>query len=160
MKLSKTAAIAALALLVLSASALTGCEQVQNAANEAKNTVTSIVDKVNTFEGDKEASTLESTLRDFYSGVIAGTVNETTYGQKVTATLPASTASASERNEAAKNLTVLSALESQGMTSRFTETGISEYVFLNGSIRYKSSLNSEEGTGTELTYQTALGTLF
>ena len=160
MKISRPAAILTAILLTISTAAFSGCDQVQNAANEAKKTVTSIVDKVNSFEGDKEASTLNDCLKDFYNGVLSGNINETTYGQKVTAALPPANATAGERKTAAAGLTVLSALESQEMTARFTETGISEYVFYDGSVHYKSSLNSEEGTGTALTYDTKLSTLF
>ena len=97
-----------LGTVILQAGASAGCDQIKSAADTAKNTVTSMVDKVNTFEKDQEANALNSAVKEFYNGVVSGSINATTRGDRITASLPDQDAAQEERTNAAKNLTILS----------------------------------------------------
>ncbi len=156
MKHSRTLAIILTAVLALSASAMTGCDKVKEAAGTVKNAVTSMADQVNNFDSNIDASKLDEVLKNFYSGIKSGNINETTRGQYVTAPLPAQSATAGEREAAAASATVFSALEDQGMTNHFTEEYIKEFVSQNGTIKSKNSAASEPGATIPLSYNTTL----
>lgn len=161
MKKTRITAIAVLAAITCSLFVSTGCKKVQELANEAENAVSNLGDKVKNFEDnitggtEAEASQLDSVLKDFYSGIKSGIINETNAGYLVTATLPSNTATQSKRNEAVKTLTVYSAIEWQGMTARFNEETLSKFVFSGGSVRSAGS-----SSGKPITLQTTLGELF
>ena len=138
-----------------------GCNKVQELADKAEGAVSKIGNEIVNFEDNitgglsKEAKTLDSTLNNFYSGVISGEISETNAGYLVTAPLPDSKATSSERAEAAKALTVLSAIEWQGMTSRFSSDVLSKLVFSDGKVQPAGSVS-----GKSISYETTLGELF
>ncbi len=148
-----------LGAVILQAGAAAGCDQIKSAADTAKNTVTSMVDKVNTFEKDQEANALSSAVKEFYNGVVSGSINATTRGDRITASLPDQDAAQEERTNAAENLTILSVLEDQGMKDRYPESTISEFVCVNGEIKYKDSVTDKEFTAVPLSYETPLSTI-
>ena len=156
MKHNKLFALVMTAVLTVSAAAMSGCDKVKEAAGTVKNAVTSMADQVNNFDSNVDASKLDEVLKNFYSGIKSGTINETTRGQYVTATLPAANAISAERDSAAANVTVFSALEEQGMTNHFTEDYIQEFVSLNGDIKAKNAVTSETGATIQLTYNSTL----
>ena len=106
------------------------------------------------YDGEK----LEVVLKNFYAGVIAGTINEDTAGYLVTEPLPEKNYSAAQRKNAANNLTVRSAIEQQGMQSLYTDEYLSNFMYGNSKIVYKGSANSSEFNGP-ITLDTKIGDL-
>ena len=132
--MKKRSTILAAVLALSCAAAFSGCsgslqdveKNVSNTINNVtsnlqNNVVTSTWGEINNAEVRSDANKLNDCLRSFYAGVVSGTVNEDTSGYLVTAALPAGNASVSVKKEAANQLTVLSAVEWQGMQSLFTE---------------------------------------
>lgn len=156
MKRTKLFALLMTAVLAVSAVSMTGCDKVKEAAGSVKNAVTSMADQVNNFDSNVDASKLDEVLKNFYAGIKSGTINETTRGQYVTAPLPAANATSAERNSAAAQATVFSALEDQGMTSHFTEEYIQDFVSMNGEIKAKNAAASEPGAAIQLTYNSKI----
>ncbi len=156
MKHTRIFAVIMTAVLAVSAAAMTGCDKVKEAAGSVKNAVTSMADQVNNFDSNVDASKLDDVLKNFYSGIKTGSINETTRGQYVTAALPAANATSAERDSAAAQATVFSALEDQGMTSHFTEEYIQGFVSVDGNIKAKNAATSEAGAALQLTYNTTL----
>lgn len=157
-------------LLITCAASLCGCSgsisDVENAVSNTisnvtskleNNVVTSTWNEVNKVETKADAATLNKAIKDFYAGVVSGTVNEDSAGYLVTAALPASNASVSEKKNAAKELTVFSAVEWQGMQNRFTDEYLSNFMYGNGNVVLKSDGNSSEFK--PITLDTKLGDL-
>ena len=126
---------AALAALTLTA-ALPGCDTVKETARQVQDGVNSTVDRVNTFELERDADTLNNAVKTFYAKVVSGELNATTAANRISAPLPPQNASAAERKARAGELTVYSVLEEQGMTNRFTEDYLRNFVCCENSIRY------------------------
>lgn len=135
MKIRKTIVCIMLAAAAAASLSLTGCGGIE----KAKEGVVSVVEKANTLEMESDASKLDGVLKQFYSGVVTGTINSTTSGGRVSAHLPPQNASAAEKKAAANALTVYSALEEQGMTARYTDDYLMNFVSCDGAIRYKGS---------------------
>ena len=147
-----------LVLALIGSVTAAGCDKLKEAANTAKNTVTSMVDKVNTFEKDEDANALDNAVSNFVKGISDGTINKTTKGYLVTADLPSEDASAEERRSALSRLTLVSVLEEQGIQSRYPEDAISDFVYCGGKIQYKDSADTREFTPVTLSYDTTLDT--
>ncbi len=156
MKIQKVITCLLLTGAMAAAGLFAGCGQIKDAANSAKSTVTSLADKVNNFEMDQDADTLNNAVKNFYNGVLDGTINSVTKGTYVTASLPSPDADTAARSQAVKTLTILSVLEEQGMTARYPENKMSNFVSCNGTIRYKGSVTAEDGTPVPLTYETTV----
>ena len=88
------------AALLTAVPVLTGCDQVKDAAHNAKNAVTSLADKFTNFELEQEADALNNIVKNFQNGILNGTINSTTKGNSVTAVLPKPDATAAERTAA------------------------------------------------------------
>ena len=156
---------------VLSITALSSCAAINNAEKTINNAVsninstiennpvTSLYSQINEKETQYDGNKLQNVLKNFYAGVISGTINEDTAGYLVTATLPKQNASASERKTAANELTVLSAIEQQGMQALYTDEYLSNFMYGNSKIVYKSSAGSNEFKGP-ITLDTKLGDIF
>ncbi len=121
------------------------------------NVVTSAWSQVNDAQLRADASKLDAVLRDFYSGVVAGTINEDSAGYLVTATLPAPTDSIAARKSCANSLTVLSAVEQQGMQNLFTEEYLTNFLYGGGKVVAKGEGNAAEFR--PITLSTPLGDL-
>ncbi len=147
------------AALLTAVPVLTGCDQVKDAAHNAKNAVTSLADKFTNFELEQEADALNNIVKNFQNGILNGTINSTTKGNSVTAVLPKPDATAAERTAALQTLTLFSALEEQGVTSRYPEEKMSDFVSSNGTIKYKGNLDPKEEVGLPLTYMTTIAAI-
>lgn len=155
-------------LTLLSISAFSGCDTVKNAEKTVNNAVsninstiennpvTSLYNQINEKETQYDGEKLEVVLKNFYAGVIAGTINEDTAGYLVTEPLPEKNYSAAQRKNAANNLTVRSAIEQQGMQSLYTDEYLSNFMYGNSKIVYKGSANSSEFNGS-ITLDTKIG---
>lgn len=170
MKKRITAIITA-ALILSCMGSLTGCsgsisdleKQVSNTIGNVtssleNNVVTSTWNEVNKTETKMDASKLNSTLKNFYTGIVSGTINEDTSGYLVTATLPAGNASNATRKQAANELTVFSAVEWQGMQSLYTEEYISNFLYGGGEVVPKTEQTA--GEYKPFTLDTKLGTIY
>ncbi len=159
------------AMLILSVGLMTGCDKVEQFANNAEKTVTDleskalgledkvegkvsgISDKLDNSALPKDASTLNDALKSFYAGVVAGMINENETGYLITETLPAKNASASVRKSAANALTLYSVLEWQGMTARYPEDVLAKLTVSGGNV----VVRSENAGGITLHQTTTLG---
>lgn len=161
MKIKRLLAVSLLAAVTCSVFISTGCSKVQELADKAEGAVSEIGNNIVNFEDNitggltEEARNLDASVKDFYAGVVSGEINETTAGYLVTAPLPDQKATSYERTEAANALTILSAIEWQGMTSRYSSEVVSKLVFSEGSIKPANS-----ASGTKLSLDTTLGELF
>ena len=107
-------------LAVLTVTALSGCESINNAektvnnavssinsninSNIENNPVTSLYSQINEKETQYDGNKLENIIKNFYDGVVSGTINEDTAGYLVTSPLPQKNDSASQRKAAANEL--------------------------------------------------------
>ncbi len=104
-----------------------------------------------------DALKINNSIKTFYTNVKLGSVNEESDGDKVTEPLPGKDANMAERQEAAKSLTVRSALEKSGLTEYLKEDVISDFVFdAEKNIYYKDDIKPENIKGT-LSLSTKLG---
>lgn len=174
--MKKARVFSALLIASLAACMLTGCSKIKEVTQGAEefvskaegwlNDVDGLGDKAKDFVDDlgsgeikREANVLNDTLKSFYSGVLSGDINATTKGYLVkSADLPKQKATSAERREAAKQLTVMAAIESQGMQARFTDEVLDKLVFVNGKVEAKASDNSDKGM--PITLDTTLGSLY
>ena len=147
---------AALAALTLAVS-LSGCDAVKDTAKQVQDGVNSAIDRVDTFELERDADTLDNAVKTFYSKVVSGELNATTAANRISAPLPPQNASAAERKARAAELTVYSVLEEQGMTSRFTEEHLRNFVCCENTIRYIGSKSVEGKYYFAVTDNTMLG---
>ena len=122
------------------------------------NPLTSTYNEATSKETEYDAKKLNDVLKNFYSAVSTGTINEDTDGRNVTAQLPPANAAAAQKKEAAKSLTVLSALEQQGMQAHFTEEYMENFLYGDKKVVYKNSSNEKEYKA--LTLETPLGDIF
>ena len=144
------------AALLSAAVSFSGCDQVKNAADNARSTVTSLADKLTNFEMDQEADALNTAIQNFRNGILNGDINSITKGNTVTANLPSPDDDLGTRTAALSELTIRSVLEEQGMLARYPEDRISDFVSSNGKIKYKGSLNPLEESGLPLSYNTTI----
>lgn len=122
------------------------------------NPLTSTYNEVNNKETEYDAKKLNDVLKNFYSGVADGTINEDTDGRNVTAALPAPNSATPKKLEAAKSLTVLSAIEQQGMQAHFTNEYMENFLYGDKKVVYKNASNEKEYKA--LTLDTPLGDIF
>ena len=73
---------AAAAALML-ALPLAGCDAVKDTANQVRDGVNSTVDRVNTFELERDADTLNNAVKTFYAKVVSGELNATTAANRM-----------------------------------------------------------------------------
>lgn len=144
------------ALLLTALGSAAGCDQVKNAADNARSTVTSLADKFTNFEMDQEADALNNAVQNFRNGILNGTINSVTRGNAVTAVLPPPDADYAARTAALYDLTIHHVLEEQGMLARYPEDRIGDFVVSNNTIKYKGSLDPLEEIGIPLTYSTSV----
>ncbi len=149
---------AAAAALML-ALPLAGCDAVKDTANQVRDGVNSTVDRVNTFELERDADTLNNAVKTFYAKVVSGELNATTAANRISAPLPPQNASVAERKARAAELTVYSVIEEQGMTSRFTEDQLASFVCCENTIRYAGSKSVEGKPCFAINYNTPLGSI-
>ncbi len=171
--MKRKAILACAAILALtSVTVLAGCgDMLNNAESTVNNTisnvtsalennpVTSIYNQINEKETQYDSKKLENVLKDFYSGVISGTINEDTAGYLVTEALPAANSPTHTKKKAANELTVLSAIEQQGMQALYTDEYLSNFMYGNSKIVYKGSVSANEFNGP-ITLDTKLGDIF
>lgn len=104
-----------------------------------------------------DALKINNSCKTFYAGIISGAVNEERDGDKVTEKLPDKGMSMYERQEAAKDLTVRSALEKSGYERFLDEDVISGFVYdAEQNIYYKDDIKPENIRG-RLSLDTRLG---
>lgn len=125
--------------------------------------VIGIINSANTSSAQSDASTLDAACKNFYAGVVSGTINKDTKGS-VTATLPASTASTSAKKSSAKALTVLSAIEYNGIKDKFgKDDDLKDFQYKTdgvGTITYVGDDGSVDTGNKQLTTTTTFGTMY
>lgn len=125
--------------------------------------VIGIINSANTSSAQSDASTLDAACKNFYAGVVSGTINEGTKGS-VTDTLPASTAATSTKKSAAKNLAVKSAIEYNGIKDKFGKNDdLKDFQYKTdgvGTITYVGDDGSVDTNNAQLTLETTFGTMY
>lgn len=120
--------------------------------------VVSIINSANTSSSETNASELDAACKNFYAQVVSGVINETTDGTKVTETLPASTDAAAIKKSAAKELSVKSAIECNGLIDKFgTDDSLKDYQYATdgvGTISYVGDDASVDANYAQLTLAT------
>lgn len=97
--------------------------------------VVNIINSANTSSSQTNASELDSACKNFYAEVVAGTLNQSNKSSKVTASLPAANAAASIKKSIAKQLTVESAIQSNGISDKFPDdTALADYQYTDDGI--------------------------
>lgn len=168
----KTASFLAAIMISASVTAMSGCgDVINNAESTANNAIgkvtstignnpaTSLYNQINEKETQYGGKKLEEVLKNFYAGVVSGSINEETAGYLVTEKLPLPKANVSERKAAANDLTVLSAIEHQGMQTLYTDDYLADFMYGNSKIVYKDSASVKEFSDP-VTLDTKLGDIF
>ena len=146
--MKKTFGILLLILCIISVVAVSGC----SGSTETSSSSPAVEDDLR-----MDALRINNSCKTFYAGIISGAVNETDDGDKITETLPDKNMSILDRQEAAKKLTVRSALEKSGLERFLDEKVISDFVYdQDHNIYYKSDIDPAKIKGT-LSLDTKLG---
>ena len=122
--------------------------------------VISVMDTAAKNSEKSNAATVDQACKDYYSGVGSGVINSETKGMSTQSNLPAINSTATARKTAAKNATVVNALEYAGLgviKEQISSSG-SEYVYdSNGNIYAKSDRTD---LTNQVTDSTTLATLY
>ncbi len=123
--------------------------------------VIGIINSASNSSGSSNASQLDAACKDFYAGVVSGTINNSNKGG-VSANLPAANAAKSTLKNAAKLLTVNEAVQYSGLTGQFDSTKIADYQYstTDGTITYVGDDGSVDAGNTQLAMNTTFGTLY
>lgn len=126
--------------------------------------VIGIINSANTSSAQSDASTLDAACKNFYAGVVSGTINKDTKGAVTATNLPASTASTSAKKSSAKVLTVLSAIEYNGLKDKFgKDDDLKDFQYKTdgvGTITYVGDDGSVDTGNKQLTTGTSFGTMY
>ena len=117
--------------------------------------VVGIINNAQKSSREANASELTQAIKNLYSGVVSGQINQSTDPSDLNgldpAILPPKNATVALCKEMAKNnLSVKTAIEYAGLDSKFDEHNISDYVFDGGIVYYVDSYTGENGTAMEL----------
>lgn len=120
--------------------------------------VVGIVNSANVSSYNSDAAMIETSCKDFYAGVVSGTINEQNKGS-VSATLPSASASSKVRKEAANDLTVKDALEYSGLLGQFDENKLESFKYDNyGNILFNGEFS--HNNAYSLSMYTTLGDMY
>lgn len=130
--------------------------------------VIGIINSANTSSAESDAATIDSACKNFYAGVVSGTITEDTKGN-VQATLPDADAATSAKKSAAKALTVQSALEYNGIADKFSgedANGVAHLADFQyktdgvGTVSYVGEDGQVDDGNAQLTTSTTFGTMY
>ena len=105
--------------------------------------VIGIINSAQASQRKSDAASIDTACNDFYAGVVSGVINNSNKGSKVTANLPAATASASDRKTGALALTAADAIKYSGLDSLLGKGA--DFGYQNGHVY---SMDDDAHTGS------------
>ena len=130
--------------------------------------VVNIINSANTSSAQTNAASIDQACKDYYAGIISGTVNKGNTSNTDNGILPEKSAAATLKKSSAKVATIGGALEWNGISDKFSsDDSVQDYYYCDdgiGTITYRGEESNPGSDGTnnyvKITLTTALGDMY